>query len=91
MKTIAKRAAFVALAFAGVLGSAQAADGLAQYAFRATFPVQQSNEAHPETAATTQYAFRATKPVQDVQQVAARRAPDGYARYAFRAVTPNVL
>ena len=90
MKNFVKSSAFVALAFAGVMGTAQAADGLAQYAFRATFPVQQSDEAHAETAATTQYAFRATKPVQDVKpaQVAEKT---GYAKYAFRAVTPNVL
>ncbi|MDR3429304.1 MULTISPECIES: hypothetical protein [Silvimonas] len=91
--------AFVTLTFAGVVGAAQAADGLAQYAQRAVTPVTQSAPvAATQTEGMAQFAFRAVTPskldaapsTQTAQTKAAvqKTSATGFAVYAQRAVTP---
>lgn len=96
--------AVVTFAFAGAMGAANAADGLAQYAQRATHPIEQSNTQNDGAGLAT-FAFRAVTPVnaqaatqaapatQSAQKVAPQKtsAAAGYTQYAQRAVAPTSL
>ncbi|KPC49801.1 hypothetical protein [Amantichitinum ursilacus] len=102
MNKFATNIAVVTFAFAGVLGAAQAADGLAQYAQRATHPIEQSSDASTGPG-KADYAFRAVTPATvpaaaPATQVATPKAApqktsavSGMTQYAFRAVAPTTL